>query len=123
MRKLMKVLLMGLVVTSMAVPAFAAELTNPAEVYSSLSGQTEVEAWQEMRDSGKTFGQLAEENGYGDAFQEAIKKVHEDRVNDLVEEGKITSEEAQEILNDIADCDGTPGEHAGTHGLFYGGGQ
>ncbi len=115
-------LAVGLTTVALTVPSFASAFGNPAEVYSELSGQTPVEAWEEKRDADKTFGQLAEENGFGDAFKEAIQSVHEERVSELLEEGKITVEQAESILLDLENCEGEPGTHAGTHNLFYGGG-
>lgn len=120
MRKFTKVFIIGLAVTVMAIPSFAASLSNPAEIYGELSGKTSLEAWEEMRESEMTFGELAEENGFGEAFREAVQEAHKERVSELLEEGKITNEQAEIILADIEDCDGIPGTHAGTHGLYYG---
>lgn len=122
MKKLIQALLIGLIASSMAVPAFAAEAATPAEIYSELSGKSAEEAWTERHATDKTYGQLAEAAGFLEAFQEKVKALHEVRVKELLEAGKITPEQAQDILKDMEECDGQPGSHAGTHRLNYGNG-
>lgn len=122
MKRFIKTMAVTGLLVFMAVPSFAASADRPVEIYAELTGQTVVEAWEEMREAEMTFGELAEENGVGDEFQSLIKDAHKARLDELVEEGRLTQEEADEILENIETCDGTPGSHAGTHGLYYGGG-
>jgi len=52
----------------------------------------------ELRDSGKTIEEIAEENGIDlELWKENMFKLKEERIDKLVEEGKITAEEAEEL--------------------------
>ena len=120
MKRFMSTLVLSTLVVAMAVPTFASSFDRPVEVYADLAGMTVVEAWEEMRESDMTFGELAETNGFGDEFQATIKEVHEDRIEELLEAGVLTEEEAEAAYEQFEDCDGVPGAREGTHALGYG---
>lgn len=123
MKKLLGVLLLGLLVTSLAFPAFADTFTRPVDIYSEVSGLTVNEAWELRNDSDKTFGELAEENGIYEEFQVLIQAFNKERVSTLLEDGKITEDQADAWLEQIDNCDGTPGQHQGLHQRGLGGMQ
>jgi len=95
-----------LVVATMAL-SFADASFSPASIFGKLIGVTEEEAYQMRLDTGKTFGQLAEEKGVYDEFLTATKEAKIAYVNQLVAEGKLTQAEADQIINNINLCDGT----------------
>ena len=95
-----------LVVATMAL-SFADASFSPASIFGKLIGVTEEEAYQMRVDTGKTFGQLAEEKGVYDEFLTATKEAKIAYVNSLVAEGKLTQAEADQIINNINTCDGT----------------
>ena len=95
-----------LVVATMAL-SFADAGFSPASIFGNLVGVTEEEAYQMRVDTGKTFGQLAEEKGVYDKYLEASKEAKIAYVNQLVAEGKLTQAEADQIINNINTCDGT----------------
>ncbi len=123
MKKLWSLILLGTLLTAMMLPSFAGTSDRPVDVYAELAGKTAVEAWEEMREENLSFGELAQKNGFGDAFQAQIKEVHEARISEMVEAGFMTEEEAAVVREQIGDCEGTPGSHRGTHGFGYGAGN
>lgn len=123
MKKLLTFVLSGVLVASLALPTFADVFTHPVDIYSEVSGLTVSEAWELRQESNKTFGELAEENDIYEAFQELMQSFNKDRVNTLLEEEKITQEEAAEWLEQIEACDGEPGQHKGLHLSGFGGPQ
>ncbi|GMQ60391.1 hypothetical protein AN1V17_47910 [Vallitalea sediminicola] len=84
--------LLGSLLVGMA--AFAA---TPAQIYSELTGVTEEEAY-ELRQEGKTFGELAEENEVYDEFVEKMLDEKTALVEEKVEQGQLTREEADEFI-------------------------
>ena len=123
MKKLLGIVLSGVLVASLALPTFADTFTRPVDIYSEVSGLTVSDAWELRQESNKTFGELAEENGFYESFQELMQSFNKDRVNKLLEEEKITEEEATEWLDQIEACDGDPGQHKGLHLNGFGGPQ
>lgn len=122
MKKFKSIMIMGLVAVTMAVPAFAGVIERPVEIFAELTGLTVEEAWDEIRDSGKTFGELAIEKGVEEQFQLKMQENNTARINELLEEGLITGEQADEVLANIDACTGDPGSHDGTlRGLHLGG--
>lgn len=83
---------------------------TPAEVLSGLTG-TAVETLQEEREAGKTYGSIAAENGKLDEFRDEMLGQKKVRLDQGVEDGYVTREEADDIYNTMKDmqeyCHGT----------------
>lgn len=90
--------------------SFAATLKTPAEISSELTGKTIAEVTQE-RAAGKTYGAIANEAGKLDEFKAQMLEQKKTMIDQRVEEGRLTQEQADEIYNNIknnqATCDGT----------------
>ena len=99
MKKLMVGVITGILVLSMGVISFASTFESPADEYANLMGISVEEARLERGD--KTFGQMAEENGILDEFRENMLELKKERLSNLVKEGRITQEKADEILMKI----------------------
>lgn len=106
MKKLSKVFMIGLLSTMLiGMVAYAA---SPSEIYSELAGVTEEEAIQQ-RQEGKTYGELAQE---ADVYEAFVEKMHEEKValiEERVEEGLMTREDADAFITalkeNIGNCD------------------
>lgn len=96
---------------ALSLPAFAGTVDSAVVIFSDLSGMTVQEAWTLRHDTDRTFGELAVEQGFGDAFSDRIQEVNKERIADFVEQGRLTQEQADEILKNMEECDGTPGDH------------
>ena len=107
-----------------AVTASAAEHRTPADIVASLTGKAVANVIQERSETGKTFGMLAAEAGKLEEFKSEMLAAKEEVLNENVENGVISQDQANEILNTIeanqAVCDGT-GNGAGL-GCVYGNG-
>ncbi len=105
--------LSGLSVTALAAAAYG----SPAEAVAGLSGKTLDDVVAEKSETGKTYGQLASEAGVLDEFKAAVLEMKKDILAAMVAEGKLTQEQADEILAAImenqATCDGTGGAKVG----------
>jgi hypothetical protein len=90
-------LVLVLILGGLASVSFAATSWNPAEIVAGLTGRTteEVEA---ARDAGTSYGAQAKEAGELEAFQEDRLAAYEARLNELVDEGRLTKEEASDRL-------------------------
>lgn len=102
MNKTKRVLLitaMILAISALSLFAFAAsKYTNPAEALAALTGQTVEQVLQQSKDSGKTLGTLANEAGVLEAFKTEVTEIHKARIQERVESGRITQEQADAIL-------------------------
>lgn len=54
-----------------------------------------------------TYYEIAEKYDVLDEYQEELKEAKINRINQKVEEGKLTEEQAKEIIANIGNCDGT----------------
>lgn len=106
-----RVLMVMVLALALSVPAFAGSMDSAVEVFSSLTGMTVEEAWELRHDTDQTFGELAIEKGVGDEFSDQIQELNKARIEDLVDQGRLTQKQADEILKAMEDCDGTPGSH------------
>lgn len=102
------ILIVGLLlVASIGTVAFATDgYTNPSEIFSGLAGIT-VDDAHELRMDGKTYGELAEEQGFLEEFEKLNLENRIALINLRVEEGTITQEKADEIITILEnhDCD------------------
>ncbi|MCT4545316.1 MAG: hypothetical protein N4A63_17420 [Vallitalea sp.] len=81
---------------------------SPAQVYSELTGKTEEQAY-ELRQEGKTYGQLATEEG---VYEDFVAKMLEEKIKvieEKVKDGQLTREEADEFIaklkDNVGNCD------------------
>lgn len=100
---------------------------SKAEKLAELTGKSVSEITSERYDNDKTYGEIANENGVLEEFKaynyEHKKSIVEEKVNN----GLLTEEEAKDILKQIeerqANCDGTGNENHNGLGLGNGHGQ
>ena len=129
MKKLKRNLLLlsavSILTVGSAATAWAADNPTPAETVASLTGTSVSEVIQEAIDTGKTYGTIAAEAGKLEEFKEERLSVKEQILDENVENGAISREDADNILDEIKErqavCDGT-GYGAG-RGYGYGYGQ
>jgi hypothetical protein len=125
-RRLWAVGVAVLVLSALSVTALAAAAYgSPAEAVAGLTGKTLEDVIAEKSETGKTYGQLANDAGVLDEFKAALLEMKKDVLNAKVAEGKITQAEADEILAAIAEnqatCDGTGGAKVGrSYGAGFG---
>lgn len=106
--------------------AFADASWGPAAIYADLTKITEEEAYALKVEKDMTFGELAQEEGIYEEFKEAALSGKEAMLAQLVKDGKITEEKAEEILAAMAECDGESQgllKGTGLFGLRNGSGQ
>lgn len=121
-----KVLILGAVVgviLSMGAIAYANSFSTPAEIYANLAGISTEEAYDLREAEDKSYGQLADEAGFLEEFQEATLEMKKEIIADRVERGLLTQEEADELLKIIEEneCDGTGEKHLGQeYGIGFG---
>ncbi|NMA48358.1 MAG: hypothetical protein GX947_01075 [Tissierellia bacterium] len=116
-KKLVVLMAVVMVLGTMSV-AFADSSFNPASIFAKFKGIDEEAAYQMRRDTGMRFGELAEKEGFSEEFREEMQKVKKARLEDLVKEGRITQERANEILANFETCDGTRVHMQENRGLF-----
>lgn len=88
----MKKLLLAGLILAILIPgvAFAANWTNPAEIYQSVVGQA--------AERGSRLWDQAEAAGQGEAFFEAMQADQERYYTELKDEGVLTEEEADFLI-------------------------
>jgi len=117
------VALLSLVLTT---AAFAATYANPGEIVSALTGKTLAEVYTE-RSEGKTYGQIAEDNGQLEQFQDEMLEYKKGIIDERIESGVISEEDGEALKKSIEErtnlCTGTPGANQGCIGQGFGGGM
>lgn len=106
---------------------YAATAMNPAEITSGLTGKS-VEALNQERTAGKTYGAIANEAGKGEEFKSQMLEQKKIILDQRVADKKLTQEQADSIYNSIkahqANCDGTGQAKIGkSAGVGFGQGQ
>lgn len=108
-RKVGGLLVLGTLVLSSGLMAFADyTYPTPAQIYSKLTNTTVEEAYNAKGD--KTFGQLAQEKGVLDEFKKANLESRKALLDEKVKAGVITQEQANTILENMENCDGSLGQ-------------
>lgn len=91
---------------SVGVLAYSGE--TPANTYSELMGLTKEEAQLQRKESGKSYGTLAKENGVYEEFSAQMKKNKEEIINEKVRNGELSEADANKYLQQMEDnCDGS----------------
>jgi hypothetical protein len=115
MTNMKKFILTGAVVFmigAMSVTAFAASTyKTPAEAAAGITGKTVEEVITQRQDTGKTYGEIANEAGKLEEFKNEMLEIKKDALARKVADGKLTQEQADEIIKTIEEnaenCDGT----------------
>lgn len=106
--------------------SFAAGYTNPGEIVSALTGKTPAEVYTE-RSEGKTYGQIANDNGQLDQFRKEMQEYKKAIIDERVNSGVISRERGETLKKAIderiAACTGTPGANQGCFGQGFGRGM
>lgn len=105
-KKLVLLMAVVMILGSMSV-AFADSSFNPASIFAKFKGIDEEEAFQMRRDAGMSFGELAQDEEFYGEFRQELQESKKSRLNELVKDGVITQERADEILASFENCDGT----------------
>lgn len=99
---------------------------SPASIYGDLVGIEEEKAYDLREETGKSFGQLAYEEGKLEEFKAAMLEERTIRVLEDVQSGRLTQEQADLIIENITDrienCDpeNPIGPRYGNGGCSYG---
>ncbi len=116
------------VVLTTAGVALAAEFKSPVEILSELSGQS-IEDLRDQRLEGEPYGAIAEEYGKQDEFRDQMLEQKKAILEQRVEDGVLTREQADEIEDSLAAfCDGEDRGFCGQgfgagFGMGFGGGR
>ena len=112
---------------SSALTVSAAGRHTPADIVASLTGRAVASVIEERFETGKTFGTIAAEAGKLDEFKSEMLSAKEEILNENVENGVISQEEAAEILDAVKErqavCDGTGYGDGSGCGYGYGDGS
>jgi hypothetical protein len=106
---------------------YAATAQTPAEIAAGLTGKSMDDLYKE-RETGKTFGTIANEAGKLDQFKAQMLEQKKVILDQRVKEGKLTEEQAAQIYSSLqqnqATCDGTGSASIGRkNGVGYGKGM
>ena len=131
MKKLARVMALAVaaVVLTTAGVALASEFKSPAEILSRISGEP-AEDLREQRLEGKPYGEIAEDYDKLDEFRQQMLEQKKAILDQRVEEGYLTREEADEIEERLGSfCGGEGGRgscgqgYGAGFGMGYGGGR
>ena len=94
-----------------SVSAYMCNSQDKAEILSELTGKSTNEILEQIVNEDKTYGTIALENGVLEEFQEKNLEQMKTNLNEKVEAGVISKEEADTIIsnreNAMKNCDGT----------------
>lgn len=122
MKKIFILSVTVVVLLTLGVVVFADSFKSPSEIYSSLKGISVEEAYN-LKGS-KTFGELAKEDGFYEEFQSELIKSKKALIEEKVNNNLLTREEADEIIKELEECDGTNIKRLGQkYNLRFGQGQ
>lgn len=107
MKKLLTLSLVGVIAIGSMSLSFAASPFKAADIYAGLANITVEQAYAIKLESGETFGDLAKEAGFYEAFAEAVLASKINMINNLVADGKLTQAEADVLITALENCDGT----------------
>lgn len=116
--------LLTLSIFGFSTPIFASnQFDAKAEAIAKLTNKTVETIIEQKINLDMTFGEIAKENGVLDQFKKANLEQKEAILNEKVEQGILTKEQAENILNKIkenqATCDGS-GSNSQNLGLGLG---
>lgn len=129
MAKMKKIAMIGavlLIISAVSVTAYAAsDYKTPAEAAAGVTGRTVEDVTNERQNTGKTYGEIANEAGKTEEFRNQMIEMKKSALAQKVADGKLTQERADEILKAIeehsADCDGSEQARIGMNqGIGFG---
>lgn len=100
MKKSKKILIIvALILSVTTVTAFAASQYNtPAEAVAGITGQSLEDVLNKRYESGKPYGEIAYEEGKLEEFQEEMLEIRKGDLQEAVERGELTQEEADIMI-------------------------
>lgn len=109
-KKIITLVLVALLIGAISLTAFAeTQYKTPSEIVAAITGRTLESVVEEKEESNKTYGKIASEAGKLDEFKQGMLEIKKAKIAELVANGKITQEEADEIIKTIeeqqANCD------------------
>lgn len=109
MKKSILVLAVAVMLLGSMSVAFAEASFSPAEIYGNLKGMTAEQAYEYRAAQNKRFGELAQAEGetFFVKFSEEMLTAKKAMLGELVKNGKLTQERADEIIEALEACDGT----------------
>lgn len=121
-KKLIAGIAVALTFTATSITAFAATTyQTPCEIVESLTGKSSQQVLEE-RQSGKTYGTIAEEAGKLEEFKTAMNELRTSILEERVANGSISREQMETILKAVEEnqliCDGT-GSGNGGAGCYF----
>ncbi|MPM35497.1 hypothetical protein SDC9_82090 [bioreactor metagenome] len=123
MKNLKKTAIVGAAVLALgitSITAFAATFSTPAELLAGLTGKSVESIIDEKVEEGTTYGALASDYGVLDEYKTQILEEKKAYIEERVDEGTMTRERADVIIENIEEnnltCDGT-GYGAGGCGM------
>ena len=122
--KIITTTLLTLSIFGFSTPIFASnQFDAKAEAIAKLTNKTVETIIEQKNTLNMTFGEIAKENGVLDQFKKVNLEQKEEILNEKVNQGIITKEEAENILNQIREnqenCDGS-GSNSQNLGLGLG---
>lgn len=117
--KKLVVLVTALGVLGTAGTVYAATFKTPAEITSQVTGKS-VEAVNEERASGKSYGTIANEAGKLDEFQNQMLEQRKAILDQQVKDGRLTQAQADAIYNNIKNNQATCNATGMGYGRGYG---
>lgn len=102
--KLNKIIISGLAVLTIiatSITAFAFTYNSPAEIVANLEGKPVEEIIANRYESGKTYGQIAYDEGLWEEYRNEMNENKKAFLDEKVIEGVITQEEANQYYNNM----------------------
>lgn len=128
--KLNKIIIAGLTVFTIAatsITAFAFTYNTPADIVANLTGKTADEVTEQRYEFGKTYGQIAYDEGAWEEFKEEMLQSKKAFLDEKVKEGTLTQEQADEYYNNMIErqeyCNSNGGGYGGMMGNGFGAGN
>jgi len=111
-KKIFTLAVVVLALVAMSITAFAVTTNQtPAELVAELTNRTVDEVRAEKIESDITYGGVANKAGVLDQFRSRMLELKKNQIEERVAEGTMTQEEANTVLEAIAEhqltCDGT----------------
>jgi len=117
MKKSVLILAVAVMVFGTMSVAFADASWGPLAILEDLSGKDSAEIYA-MREEGETLGDVAKDLGVYDDFSAAALAQKKAMIEEMLEAGEISEEEADRLLTAFESCDGTQRQLLQGTGLF-----
>ncbi|MDD4779776.1 MAG: hypothetical protein PHT02_04080 [Tissierellia bacterium] len=125
-----KIIVTGLVILTIAVTSVTANAIayiTPPEIVANLVGKSVEEVVASRYESGKTYGQIAYDEGLWEEFRNKMNEGKKALLDEKVAKGELTQEEADQYYNNMLErqvyCNGNGQGRNSMMGRFGNGGQ